>query len=50
MVLFCLFLVSEIHLGCVHIIFVRFRLLSATVSEIAAHSVDHVFLLSFDYL
>ena len=62
MVIFSLFLsgsllhvfgvrVSEtFHLTCVHIILVRFGLLVTTFCEIAAHSVDHVFSLYFDYL
>ena len=47
MALCCLFVVSEVlvtfHLTCVHIILVRFRLLSGHLLEKkAAHSVNHV--------
>ena len=38
------------HLICVHVIFRSVRLLSGTFREIAAHSVDHMFSLFFDYL
>ena len=38
------------HLTCVHIILVQFVLLSGPFWEIAAHSVDHMFFLYFDYL
>ena len=38
------------HLTCVHIILVRFGLLSGHLLEIAAQSVDHMFFLYFDYL
>ena len=40
----------KFHLMCVHIILVRFWLLSCHFWEIAAHSVDHMFSLYFDYL
>ena len=35
------------HLTCVHIILVRFGLLSGHLWEMAAHSVDHMFLFVF---
>ena len=38
------------HLMCVHIILVQFGCCVATFWEIAAHSVDHMFSLYFDYL
>ena len=38
------------HLTCVRIILARFRLLSGHLWEIAAHSVDHMLSLYFDYL
>ena len=38
------------HLMCVHIILGRFGLLSDYLLERAAHSVDHMFSLYFDYL
>ena len=38
------------HLTCVHIILVRFGLLSGHLWEIATHSVNLMFSLSFDYL
>ena len=38
------------HLTCVHVILVQFGLLSGHLLEIAAHSIDHMFSLYFDYL
>ena len=38
------------HLTCVHVILVRFGLLSGTVWEIAADSIGHMLSLYFDYL
>ena len=39
-----------LHLTCVHIILVRFGLLSGHLLKKAAHSVDNMFCLYFDYL
>ena len=38
------------HLTCVHIIFSSVSVAEATFWEIAAHLVDHMFSLYFDYL
>ena len=39
------------HLTCVHNILVQFRLLNGhLLGNIAAHSVDHLFSVCFDYL
>ena len=38
------------HLMCVHFSFSSVQLLSGHLWEIAAHSVDHMFPLYFDYL
>ena len=50
LLVFCVRVSLMFHLKFVHIILVRFRLLSGLLWEIAAHSVDHMFSLYFDYL
>ena len=48
--IFCVIVSVTLHLMCVHIILVRFRLLSGHLLEIATHWVDDMFSLYFDNL